>query len=479
MHEQLIEKIYVYIRNHTKNLDNSKLDTMFAQSGYSQHKKTLQDEIDDFINSKIHEKQFVYIKRLSERFKDKVLFMKGILVAVDLYGDINKRRSGDIDVLVKECDVQEVGQYLLDEEFECDVLYEDWLNAIKVNHLVFNKTVFGKWDIMIEVHGKVFNPPYRYPKFTDLVWKRAKQQNILDITPLLMDPYDRIVHYVLHYYYHTVEPESLLLMGMNINLNIKSLVDIYCTIKKYDIDFNILYQRVEEIHAVLEYYEVFHVLYNFFPDICPKAFFESLKLNAISCERNHVAFWRERIPLHETIDIICSKTYWTKLSKLMEYDLTRMNCLSADKKQLFSYRDNSFECICNAYVDEEIQFEIRFSIPENTDLSNIQIVIHYHVHGKTETPYINKIVIDFIQNGDLYICHFRNGVFGKIYELRNKLTIKNGQCNFKFSVSKRFFENNIITYSMNFIDGHFGDVCVSGETWIDFKTMRHLKIESI
>ena len=477
MNEKLIEKIYVYLRTHTMNLDNLKLDTIFSQSGYSQCKKTLRDEMEDFINSKIREKQVVYIKKLSERFKDKVLFMKGILVSADLYGDINKRRSGDIDVLVNECDVQEVGRYLLDEGFECDVVYDEWLNAIKVNHLVFNKTVFGKWDVMIEVHGKVFNPPYKYPEFTDLVWKRTKHQNILDTTFLLMDPYDRIVHYILHYYYHAVELECLVLMGMNINLNIKSLVDIYCTIKKYDIDFDILYHRVEEIHAVLEFYEVFHVLYKFFPDICHKEFFESLKAKALFHERNHTAFWRERIPLHETIDKIYSKTYYIELTKLVEYDFTRMIYLSVNKKRLFSYRDNSFDCICNAYIDKEIQFEIRFTIPENKDLSNIQIVIHYHVHGSTETPYINKIVINFVQNEDLYICQFQNGVFEKVYELGTELTVLNGQCNLKFSVSSEIIKNNIVTYSMNFISEHSWNVCVSGETWIDFKTMRHLKLE--
>ena len=477
MQNQFSKKIYDYFILHTDNLYEEGLDLSFNVGGFVLKEKTPIDKIYDFSNAKKHENQLIYIKKLSERFNDKVIFMKGILVAADLYGDINKRRSGDIDILVNECDIQEVGQYLLDQGFECDVVYEKWLSAIKENHLVFNKVAFGKWNVMIEVHGKAFNPPYKYPAFTDLVWERAVHQEVLDINPLLMDPYDRVVHYILHYYNHIVNIENSVLMGINNSIKIKSLLDIYCTIKKYDIDFDELYRRVEEIHAVLEFYEVLHVLYNIFPDICSEESFETLKSNAVLQERNYPAFWRERIPLHETIDNFFSKTYYTELTKFMEYDYTRTVCLDADKKQLFCYKDNSFACICNSYVDKDVRFEVGFTTPENKDLEDIQIIIHYHTKGSNEAPYINKIAIGFIKEEGKYICQFQNGVFGQVYDLEYELAIENGQYNLKFSVPKIFFKNDVVTYSVNFISGHAWDVCVSGETWIDFKTMRHLKLE--
>lgn len=475
--DQITRIIYKYFETRTPDVDDTQLNVAFTESGFNQGKKDYIDKLNDIINIKIHEKQLFYVKKLFENFGAKVIFMKGILVAADLYGDINKRRSGDIDILVNECDIQEVGQYLLDEGFECDVDYEEWLNAIKENHLVFNKTAFGKWDVMIEVHGKAFNPPYKYSEFTNLVWERAVHQDILDINPLLMDPYDRVVHYILHYYNHSVDIENLVLMGINSSLKIKSLLDIYCTIKKYDIDFDELYRRAEEIHAVLEFYEVLHVLYNIFPDVCPGEFFETLKSKAVLQERNYPSFWRDRIPLHETIGNFFSKSYYTKLLKFIDYDYIRTVCLSADKKQLFSYEDSSFACICNSYIDKDVQFEVNFVTPDNKDLEDIQIVIHYHIHGSNEAPYINKITIDFIKEGDTYICQFRNGVLGQVYDLEYELAIENGQYNLKFSVPKIFFKNDVVTYSVNFISGHSWDVCVSGETWIDFKTMRHLKLE--
>lgn len=476
--EKLIKKIFNYFINRTLDLVYERVYAHFALAGYVAKQQSIYDHISCMLNEKMHENQLICIKKLLTFFRDKIIIMKGILVAADLYGDINKRTSGDIDILINECDIEEVGRYLLDEGFECDVVYEKWLSAIKENHLVFNKTAFGKWDVMIEVHGKAFNPPDKYPEFTDLVWERAVHQDIFDMNPLLMDPYDRVVHYVLHYYNHSVQIENFLLMGINSSLKIKSLLDIYCTIKKYDLDFDELYRRVEEIHAVLEFYEVLHVLYNIFPDVCPEEFFETLKSKVVSHKRNYPEFWRDRIPLYETIDNFFSKSYCKKLIKFIEYDYTRAVCLGADKKQLFSYKDNSFACVCNSYVDKDVQFEVSFVTPHNKCLEDIQIVVHYHIHGNNEAPYINKITIDFIKEGEKYICKFQNGVFGQVYDLEYELANENGQYNLKFSVPKTVFENDVITYSVNFISGHAWDVCVSGETWIDFKTMRHLKFEA-
>ncbi len=156
----------------------------------------------------------------------------------------------------------------------------------------------------------------------------------------------------------------------------------------------------------------------------------------------------------------------------------KTRCQFYYRKQLFAYNDASFECVCNAYIDKDVQIEFEFICPNGKKLEELRIFLHYHKDGMPERPYINKVTIDFIKESDRYLCQFRDGVFEQTYDLEYRLDMVEGEYNLRFSVPQKLFERDVVTYSVNFLRGHAWDVCVSGETWIDFKTMRHLKLEA-
>lgn len=470
MNNQLIEQVYNFLAKDQDNLDETSLNAVFARSGYDRGPKTIIAKCNEYISAKRYEEQLHYIIKLSKNFGEKIIFMKGILVAQDLYGDINKRKTSDIDILVRKQDVLDVGHFLLKEGFCCDE--QDWMKEIDKNHLVFKKV-----PVVIELHAKVFNPPYIFEEFTEFVWKRAMYQNILGIDILFMDPYDRLMHYVLHYYRHHMELEILALMGLRSYFRVQPILDIYSTIKKYNLNFDILYIRIKEIDAITEFYEVFQFVYNIFPAICPEEFVCCLKKNSVKAKEQNLNFWRNKIPLYETIQNFFSKDYLMQIAKFIEYDYMNINYLDGECQKLLAYSDSRLNIKCDGCAKKNIKIKIEFTCADNKELNEFIIVIHYHFRNKKSDIYLNKLVIKFVKCEDEYVCEFHNGVGGQIYELNYSLNYVNENWILQFEILKEYFENEIITYSMNFLCGNKWGVCVSGKAWDDFKTMRHLTLK--
>lgn len=469
----LKDQIYDYFTTHTDNLDLDKLKSAMATIGYGDEAKEPTWKCADFIFKKIHEKQMVYIEKLVKDFGEKIIFMKGILASQDLYGDIHERKSSDIDIIVKKCDVIEIGRYLLKEDFICDTDEEKWLERIRENHLVFLKRVSNLYPVQIEVHGSVFSPACHYPQFTDYVWNRAVHQKLLGMEPLLMDPYDRVIHYAIHFWLHQLTMEIYILMKLGKVFMLQPLLDIYCTVKKYDIDFEILLNRIDEMGAVLELYNVIQLIFEIFPDFCPETFVYALK-EKIAMKDNPY-FERRVFPFLQSAKHHFSRNYNAWLAGMIKYDSKRIEQLEEERKQLFHYNHENFEVTCEGSKKQVFEISIRFKLSREEWLEGLIIRMHYHMDCFPEEWYLKRLDASFAEENGRYVCQFYNDVADEKFDWKYKVSKSGNETVLKVYIPYGTFEGEAIMYSVNFIKKATFDVCVSGEQWDDFETMRGVR----
>ncbi len=110
------------------------------------------------------------------RLNIRSLFLKGPVLALDLYGDISLRTSRDLDFIVPLEQLAETEALLLqlgyvkEEEFE--TILGDW--KWRQHHTTFNHSVT---TIKVEVHWRLNPAPSREPDFDEL-WTRARASSL-------------------------------------------------------------------------------------------------------------------------------------------------------------------------------------------------------------------------------------------------------------------------------------------------------------
>ncbi|PFP29484.1 Renal dipeptidase [Bacillus sp. AFS073361] len=111
----------------------------------------------------------------------RVLFLKGPVLAAELYGDVSLRTSIDLDVLISIDDLEEMEKLLVKSGYVKDDYIETVLSDWKWRHHHF--TFFHpEKGIKLEVHWRLNPGPGKEPKFDEL-WER-KRISSLTTSPL-------------------------------------------------------------------------------------------------------------------------------------------------------------------------------------------------------------------------------------------------------------------------------------------------------
>lgn len=87
------------------------------------------------------------------------IFMKGILLALDIYEDIGMRRCGDIDVLIEVERFGEFNKILENLGYEHDFQdsFERCSSQFKHRHIKYQKSI-NNVKLLVEVHSSAINP---------------------------------------------------------------------------------------------------------------------------------------------------------------------------------------------------------------------------------------------------------------------------------------------------------------------------------
>ncbi|WP_191556875.1 nucleotidyltransferase domain-containing protein [Metabacillus idriensis] len=121
------------------------------------------------------------MKKISQFFLDEsvdVLFLKGPVLSIDLYGDLSLRTSSDIDVLIPIDDLQRVDQLLtqigfVKDEYITSIL-DDW--KWRHHHVNYENRASG---VKLEVHWRLNPGPAKEPPFADL-WNRKRKSALTE-----------------------------------------------------------------------------------------------------------------------------------------------------------------------------------------------------------------------------------------------------------------------------------------------------------
>lgn len=105
------------------------------------------------------------------------LFLKGPILADELYGDLSMRTCGDLDILIPFADLQKADELLVSLGYEKDGYIQTLLNDWKWRHHHF--TYYHQSDgTKIEIHWRLNPAPSQEPSFEEL-WEQRRQTAIL------------------------------------------------------------------------------------------------------------------------------------------------------------------------------------------------------------------------------------------------------------------------------------------------------------
>lgn len=135
------------------------------------------------------------ISKLFAENEVKTLFLKGPALAHHLYGDISLRTSKDLDVLVRETDLDKVDALLLASGYVKDGA-PSLLNGTKrkTHHIEY---VHSQKKIQIEIHWRLHNPPVKEPSFDEL-WQRKSRSALTSSPVFFLGEEDLFLHLVVH-----------------------------------------------------------------------------------------------------------------------------------------------------------------------------------------------------------------------------------------------------------------------------------------
>jgi hypothetical protein len=109
--------------------------------------------------------------RIFDENQIRLLFLKGPVIAFDIFGDISLRTSKDLDILVQETDLNRVEEQLLSHGYKREVQDKNEKSKLHIAYFHPQK------KIEIEIHWRLNPPPLKEPSFNEL-WNRKRVSTI-------------------------------------------------------------------------------------------------------------------------------------------------------------------------------------------------------------------------------------------------------------------------------------------------------------
>ncbi|GKU75836.1 nucleotidyltransferase family protein [Paenibacillus sp. L3-i20] len=107
----------------------------------------------------------------------RTLFLKGPVIAADLYGDVSLRTSCDLDLLIPICQLGAAEKLLVSLGYEKDDYITSVLNDWKWRHHHVTYYHPAK-KIKVEIHWRLNPSPSKDPSFDEL-WNRKRQSSLI------------------------------------------------------------------------------------------------------------------------------------------------------------------------------------------------------------------------------------------------------------------------------------------------------------
>jgi hypothetical protein len=134
-------------------------------------------------------------KLLTEN-KIHVLLLKGPSLAVDLYGDLSRRTSSDLDMLISIDNLNRVHELLLEHDYVKDDYFSTVLNEWRWRH--HHVTYYhSQKGIKLEIHWRLNPGPSSEPSFYEL-WERKRRSTLTGYPIYMLGNEDLFLFLVSH-----------------------------------------------------------------------------------------------------------------------------------------------------------------------------------------------------------------------------------------------------------------------------------------
>lgn len=266
MKEKLINFLYKYFFDDTELLldiiDRNNISLLLAK-----YVKEIDKEIYKKIRANRAVQKLFYDKVLDEikilisefdKANIKLVFMKGVFLAKDLYEDISERSSKDIDVSIDREDFFKSHLMLRKLGYECadftdeEIEANDYLDYWREQHICYEK-MNKSIKIYLEIHGNILNAGEAFDVSTKEFLDNSRRVNVMGLNPYLLTPEYNLIYLILHFIKHIpLSYTHYSIMGMKPEVNLGALTDIALYIKKYEyvIDWHKFLKLCEKMRIV-------------------------------------------------------------------------------------------------------------------------------------------------------------------------------------------------------------------------------------
>ena len=155
-----------------------------------------------------------------------VIALKGIFIAEKIYDDIGLRQMSDIDILVKETDIEKCRKLLIDKGYKSFIVSK----SESINELVSSKHLppLVLNGVSVELHTKLHHDNPEFSINIEDYWKHSQQVTLSNKPVLALSIEDMIQYLCIHLHEHFNKA----------NPQLTSFVDIAEVIKKNDSKIN-------------------------------------------------------------------------------------------------------------------------------------------------------------------------------------------------------------------------------------------------
>lgn len=178
-------RVYPLLYSKLKNVDERFIPKYVIESLYQDYKKNtfqmlcLSGEMEN-------------LSRLFYENQIRLLFLKGPVIAFDIYGEISLRTSKDLDILVRKTDLNSVEELLFSYGYEREELPD------KVEKPKHHITYFHpQKKIEIEIHWRLNPPPLKEPSFNEL-WDRKRVSTLTTYQVFFLGEEDLFLFLIAH-----------------------------------------------------------------------------------------------------------------------------------------------------------------------------------------------------------------------------------------------------------------------------------------
>ncbi len=162
------------------------------------------------------------VSKLFTENQIRLLFLKGPVIAADLYGDISLRTSKDLDLLIPLDSLEKAEKLLLSLGYEKEMvpnILNEW--KWRYHHVVY---YHPSRNIQLEIHWRLQPFPLREPRFNEL-WERKRIGSITSYPVYFLGNEDLFLYLVSHGARHgwfrlrwLLDIDKLLRKGLNFEI---------------------------------------------------------------------------------------------------------------------------------------------------------------------------------------------------------------------------------------------------------------------